>query len=133
MPDKIKLGGPTPLKYEGIVSLIIDQFKEMKADNDKAFEKIHNYNAKQNGNIASALNKAIQNELEIVRLRSELQISDTNHTLNCPQSEKIRALEDNVLTHKSVKSWVVRSVSITGGLMAILWIVFQVTEHFINK
>ena len=55
-----------------------------------------------------------------------IEKNEIAHIIECPQVEKVRALEDTALSQKSIKKWIVGSVGITGGMMGILWIIFQI-------
>ena len=57
---------------------------------------------------------------------TEMEKIEVNHILNCPVSPKLRILEDNMLSQKSIKKWILLSISTTGVVMAIIWILVQI-------
>jgi len=91
-------------KFRGIISLMNAQFDNV---NDK-LERIEGQTIKTNGRV------------------TVLEHKEDRHTIDCPHTLKIRTLEDNQLTQKSIKKWIVGSVTITGTIMGILFILFKV-------
>jgi len=59
-----------------------------------------------------------------------LELKDASHITNCPHAPKlndrVRALEDNQLSVKSVKTWVISSVTIASLVVGILFVFFKV-------
>ena len=55
----------------------------------------------------------------------DLEDKELTHVINCPMVTKVRTLEDNSLSSKSIKGWIYKSVGITATIMSVLWIVFQ--------
>lgn len=60
----------------------------------------------------------------------DLEKSEVLHPLTCPNLNRIRTLEDNQLSTKAIKKWIVGSIAITGGIMSILFIIFKIVEGF---
>jgi len=60
---------------------------------------------------------------------SVLELKDASHITNCPHAPKlndrVRVLEDNQLSVKSVKTWVISSVGIASLIVGIIFIVFK--------
>jgi len=54
-----------------------------------------------------------------------LEDKENNRMSTCPNVSKIRVLEDNALQTKSVKKWIVGTVSIFGILMSIVFILYK--------
>lgn len=55
----------------------------------------------------------------------KIEKNEISHVSNCPQTEKIRTLEDTALSTKSIKRWIAGSVGITGCLIIIARVVFN--------
>lgn len=53
----------------------------------------------------------------------ELEKVNGNHFNNCPNNKAIRELQDENLTRKSVKNWVITSVSIASGLIGLYFLI----------
>lgn len=51
---------------------------------------------------------------------------EASHTIICPNIPKIRAIEDNQLSNKTIKKWMIGSITITGIVSGILWILIQI-------
>lgn len=56
---------------------------------------------------------------------NELEKREIKHNENCPQSDRLRKIEDTQLTSTIIKRWIIGSVGITGTVMSILWIVIK--------
>ena len=59
----------------------------------------------------------------------DIEKREITHVVDCPIAAQVRDLEDSALSVKAIKKWVVGSVSVTGGLMGVLWIIFQVLQN----
>lgn len=55
----------------------------------------------------------------------ELEKKEIAHIINCPQEKRVRNLEDNQLSQKSIKKWIVGTVGIASLLIGIFYIIFQ--------
>lgn len=55
----------------------------------------------------------------------ELEKKEIAHIINCPQAKRVRSLEDNQLSQKSIKKWIVGTVGIASLLIGIFYIIFQ--------
>jgi hypothetical protein len=99
-----------------------EQWNEFKKDVKDDLTELKNYNVKQNGNIASAIDRI-----------TELEKKGMVHYTNCPLIEKVRVLEDHDLTNNSVKKWVTKAVGFTAGGLSIVWIIFQLVINAIEK
>ena len=75
--------------------------------------------------IDSKLNDIKLQTSDIVKRVSELEVKEVNHVVNCSIAPKVRVLEDNQLSIKSVKRWVIGTVGVTGTVMSIIWIVIK--------
>jgi len=62
-----------------------------------------------------------------------LEKGQVEHTISCPVIEKVRTLEDESLTTKSVKKFMVKTIGFTATGMTIIWIVFQVIVKTIEN
>ena len=113
-----ELNSPSPLQYEGVTSLIITQFRDMKDEQLRQFNVLKAYNEKQNGNVAKIFERVV--ELEKVNAGKES---------NCIQKGAVRKLQDNQITQEAVKKYIGKTVGITGGVMTILWIAFQIISN----
>ena len=51
---------------------------------------------------------------------TKLEEKELVHISTCPLNDKVRVLEDNQLTNKSVKNWVVGSITITSIVVTVL-------------
>jgi len=51
---------------------------------------------------------------------NKLEEKELTHIITCPQNEKIRVLEDNALTNKSIRKWIVASITITAIVVTVL-------------
>jgi Na+/phosphate symporter len=124
------------LKYEGLAALIVqtreedqqrwkdfkDLFAEFKANLKEDMDELKNYNKVQNGRMVTAMEKI-----------SELEKKEISRVEDCPLNEKVRKLEDDSLSAKSVKKWVTKTVGITAGTLTGLWIVFQIVVKLIEN
>lgn len=63
---------------------------------------------------------------ELEKKVSDLILKETTHSINCPNAPRIRAIEDNLLSVKSVKKWIVGTISVVGVLMSIIFILFKI-------
>jgi hypothetical protein len=103
-----------------------------KADKEEIKEILHDY--------VSGVMARVDSKFEIIDIKldeikeqttkhngrmSILEFKEARHTIDCPNVDKIRALEDHTLTTKSIKNWIVGSVSIVGILMSILFIIIK--------
>jgi hypothetical protein len=124
------------LKYEGLAALIVqtreedqqrwkdfkDLFAEFKLNLKEDMDELKNYNKVQNGRMVTAMEKI-----------SELEKKEISRVEDCLLNEKVRALEDDSLSAKSVKKWVTKTVGITAGTLTGLWIVFQIVVKLIEN
>jgi hypothetical protein len=70
--------------------------------------------------------KEVADKVEELEVRTNLlEKTEITHVINCPQAPKIRVLEDNQLTSKAIKKWIVASIAVTGTVMSILWIIIK--------
>lgn len=54
---------------------------------------------------------------------SKLEEREQIHVMNCPMISRVRNLEDNQLTEKAIKKWVIRTISLMAiGITIILGI-----------
>ena len=91
-----------------------DHDADMKVINMK-LDAIIVQTTKTNGGLSDA-NKKIE----------ELEKKEIAHIIDCPQTERVRALEDNQLSQKSIKKWIAGSVGVATGVVGAFWILFQI-------
>ena len=60
---------------------------------------------------------------------TRLEEKESNHILNCPIAPKVRVLEDQQLSTRSVKVWLFTAVSITGVVVTIIFAVFKMFSN----
>lgn len=58
----------------------------------------------------------------------DLEILDKTHESRCPNTAKIRVLEDNSLTTKSIKKWITQSIVTTSIIISV---VFTILNYFV--
>jgi len=54
----------------------------------------------------------------------KLEKSENEHLLMCPQAERVRKLEDQALSNKVIKGFIVKTVIITSAVMSIILGIF---------
>jgi len=68
------------------------------------------------------LNGKTQKTVERVEV---LEKAEALHTVTCPNLTRIRTIEDNQLSVKSVKTWVISSVGIASLVVGIIFVIFK--------
>lgn len=80
---------------------------------------------KTNGRVTEA-EKQIQAILsEDKRFKEEYKANNNNHILQCPVAPKVRVLEDNALSAKSVRGWIYASVFVTAAVITMIFTLFK--------
>lgn len=97
-----------------ITTLVNAQFKSTH----ERLDKINGRVGKSEDEIRAIL---IQREKDV----ANQNLNNANHTLNCPVMPKIRVLEDNQLTQKAIKRWIIASIGITASIVSILFILIK--------
>jgi hypothetical protein len=82
---------------------------------NERLKNIDNHLNKLNSEVAS-------HEVKI----NEIDRKEALHVVNCPQTASIRKLEDNQLTTKAVRRWVVASIGITATVVTIIFTIFKI-------
>jgi len=57
---------------------------------------------------------------------TDLEKKELTHIIDCPQAPKIRILEDNQLSNKSVKKWIITSVGVAASITGIVFIFLKI-------
>jgi hypothetical protein len=55
----------------------------------------------------------------------DLEEKELTHVITCPMIPKVRTLEDNALSSKSIKGWMYKSAGIAAIIISAVWILFQ--------
>lgn len=84
-------------KFKGLTTLMNSQFINVH----ERLDEIKEQTTKTNGRV------------------TELEKQEILHVIKCPNASKIRTLEDNQLSDKSIKRWLVTAVAVTGSLSVI--------------
>jgi hypothetical protein len=65
-----------------------------------------------------------------------LEKAEIVHYTACPHAPKIndriRQIEDNQLTTKSIRNWVLSTVAITSTIIGVIWVSYQLLSKFIS-
>lgn len=91
-------------KFEGLTKLMNAQFINMA---DK-LDSIEEQTKKTSGRV------------------TELEKKELLHVIQCPQTDKIRHLEDNQLTDKAIKKWMISGIVITGTISGIVFGIIKI-------
>lgn len=117
------------VKYGALAQLIANNQEEEK-DRWKRFDKgfdefktrlgldmgeLKAYNVKQNGNIAHALSRI-----------NELEINEKTHMVHCPLNKKLRTIEDEHKSEEAVRKWVTKLFARIIAGLTVFWILFQI-------
>jgi len=119
-------------QIKGVSSLMLSQFTGINQRLDKINGTVQKHDeAITQALVERATNRQKQEDYftEIVDIEKRVSIveeKEGQHILVCPNIPKIRALEDNSLSQKSIKRWVVASIASTGLVMGIIWILVQI-------
>ena len=119
-------------QIKGVTTLMNAQFLGVNDRLDKINGKVQKHDeAIQQALIERSSNRQKQEdyfrEIEDLDDRvSNIEQTSANHLILCPNMPKIRALEDNQLSQKAIKTWVVASIASTGVVMGIIWVILQI-------
>jgi len=119
-------------QIKGLSVLMTTQFGNINSRLDKINGKVQDHEqAITQALVERGANRQKQedyfSEIDDIEKRvGEMEKIEVQHILNCPVSPKLRVLEDNMLTQKSIKRWVLLSISTTGVVMGIIWILIQI-------
>lgn len=70
--------------------------------------------------------KAIEEQTKKTNGRvNELEKKEITHFVDCPNVNKIRALEDNQLTSKAIKKWIVASIGVTTAVISLIFALIE--------
>jgi uncharacterized protein Yka (UPF0111/DUF47 family) len=97
------------LKYEGLAALIMTRFDDMRQENKENFNRLYRHNEKQNGSIATAINRIYQ-----------LEEREKTHTLRCPLNDKVRTLEDDSLSAKTIRKVFTKTILMGSALVGFI-------------
>ena len=97
-----------------IKELIAEHLENVTAKTDSKFEII-----------VYKLDMVIEQTTKTNGRVNKLEEKEMMHVVNCPQTIKIRELEDNQLSTKSIKTWLASAVLITGALFAVIIEIFK--------
>lgn len=92
-------------KFKGQASLMNAQFLNIT----ETLERIEAQTIRTNGRVTA------------------LEKKELLHVIECPNIIKIRTLEDNQLSEKSIKKWLVSGIAITGTITAIIFVIVKLT------
>lgn len=109
-------------RMNGLTTLINAQSTathELIGEVNKRLDKLNGKVNKHEDQITEAL-------IERAKNREEQKNQANIHYALCPNSPKIRAIEDNMLSAKSIKRWIAASIAITGTLVAIVFSIFKI-------
>ena len=112
-----------------IKSWIEDGIEKIEVRTDNKFEIIHlklEQILEQTTRHNDRMNKAEG------RLK-KIEDNELTHVTTCPVAEKVRVLEDDSLTMKSVKKFMARTIGLTATGMTVIWILFQVIAQAIEN
>lgn len=56
---------------------------------------------------------------------NKLEEKELTHVINCPLQAKVRLLEDNQLTSRAIKKWIVAGIGIASVIMTIIFSAFK--------
>jgi len=94
-------------KFNGLAKLVNTQFTNMH----ERLDKIEKQTTKTNERV------------------NELEKANLTHVTNCPNSVKIRALEDNQLTTTTARKLIIISITLTASVVSVLWVLFQYINY----
>lgn len=95
-----------------LIDILSGQTEEMKGRYNVIhvnLTQIKEQTTKTNGRV-SALEKEVE----------KLKLSEAEHVLSCPNDEKIRALQDNELSKKSIVRFFILSTAVAGTIVGII-------------
>jgi hypothetical protein len=97
------------LKYEGLAALIMTRFDDMRQENKENFDRLYRHNENQNGSIATAINRIYQ-----------LEEREKTHVLRCPLNDKVRTLEDDNLSAKTIRKVFTKTILMGSALIGLI-------------
>jgi hypothetical protein len=75
------------------------------------------------------INGSVQKHEQIINDRAIIVADYMDHVNESKDiTKRIRALEDSQLSHVAIKKWIIGTIGITGGIIAILYTLIQVFE-----
>ena len=101
--------------------LIEQKFKGVQIKMDSEFGII-------NISLEKILEQATRHNNRMTKAEDQLKSLEEKelpHIIDCPMIPKVRKLEDDALSSKSIKGWIYKSVGITATIMSVIWILFR--------
>ena len=81
-------------------------------------ESIIEQTTKTNGRVNKLEYKTIP---EINEKISKISLNEINHVVNCPQLSRLKVLEDNLTSQKSIKKFLITTVTLSGIISGIIY------------
>lgn len=111
------------------MSLSADDKEFIKLLIDPVCEQVKGVNNrldKLNGKVADHEKKIHEVLIERASNRQMQKDNIENREDTCPHFERMTAMEDNIKNMKSVKRFIVQTVSSTAAIFSILWIIYKI-------
>lgn len=108
-----------------IRQLITDLLTVNHAKTESALDVLH-YKMDTQENLLSEIKQQVTRTNGRV---TELEKKSETHYVSCPHApeinKKVRAIEDNMLSTRAVKAWILGSVAVTGTIIGIVFIIVK--------